>query len=90
MSALWLDINTFPQVKTSPQISCYKETDLKIIKLTLASTSGFYRDHKSVIQFKRLDMFKSRFAESINVPLQDKILVLIGHIQAFSLSHSSF
>lgn len=56
----------------------------------MVSMGGFYRPHESVIEFKRLDVLKSRFEESINLPFQDKIFVLIGHIHVFCLSHSSF
>lgn len=36
---------------------------------------GFYTDHKTVIEFKRLDMLKFRFTESINLPFKGKILI---------------
>lgn len=56
----------------------------------MALMSGFHTDHKSVIEFKGLDVLRSRFTESMNLPFQGKRLILIGHVHAFSLSHSSF
>lgn len=44
---------------------------------------GFYTDHKPVIDFKRLDTLKFRFTGSINLPSQDKILILIGRVHVF-------
>lgn len=55
----------------------------------MALMGGFHTDRKSVIEFKGLDVLRSRFTESINFPFQDKIRILIGHVHAFSLSHGS-
>lgn len=57
---------------------------------SLALTGGFYTDHKSVIEFKRLDVLKSRFTGSVNLPFHDETLILIGHVHGFSLLYSLF
>lgn len=46
----------------------------------MAVMGGFYTDGKSVAEFKRLDVLKSRFIESIYFPFQDKTLVLMEYV----------